>query len=87
MDSQSIEIGSNPVWGVMAKKNIKHAWAVINSKHAIDDPNEFLAYGNGEEFQYPVFYTKHDAKSFRDRYTLGYKSNTKVVKCIIKILD
>lgn len=60
-------------------KSVK-AWAVVNKKTK-KNPSELAAYGNGEEFQLPVFQTRDYARSFRDRN--AWHNESKVVPCMI----
>ena len=49
------------------------AWGVLVSKKQIDAGGQFLPFGNGAQFQYPVFPTKKQALSWwnEDRNTRG----------------
>ena len=40
------------------------AWAVLISKNQIDNGGEFLPIGNGWQFQFPIFPTIKEAKSY-----------------------
>ena len=56
------------------------AWAVLVSKNQTDAGGKFCAFGNGLQFQYPVFQERKEAISWRneDRNTRG-----KIVRCEI----
>ena len=45
------------------KKTRIRAWAVIMGK-------DFAAWGNGSQFQYPIFTTRKEAKSWKNEHLL-----------------
>jgi len=44
----------------MAKKSVQ-AWAVLFG-------DELVSWSNGAEFQYPIFYSQHEAKAWKLRH-------------------
>lgn len=69
--------------GAAAVKKIK-AWAVLTPKDREDYPDSLRAYGNGSQFQLPIFDMKKEAQAWRAE---AKRDRGRIVRCLIEVID
>ena len=43
------------------------AWAVLVPQTSDDQPGQLIPYGNGEQWQYPIFFNRREARAWRNK--------------------
>lgn len=69
-------------WGTMKPKI---AWAVLNSTRDEEEPGQLMAYGNGAQWQLPIFYSRKEAISWKRE--APFVRSGKVIRVEIRPLE
>ena len=63
----------------------KIAWAVLNSTRDEEEPGQLSAYGNGAQWQIPIFYSRREAIAWKREDQ--FARSGKVIRVEIRSLE